>query len=132
MKILVLVGKHVIGHVGHGEIMRIDELFDRNKFKKEDFDLKDDLIFYMNNSPEFYRKHYYPTICTFKECYDKDITVNPRAFSKLVEQAYKMYLKEFPVIGLNETLDKNIFEEICSEIHQMELENIKEGHYDLD
>lgn len=112
--------------------MRIDELFNPEQYKKEDFDIKDDLIFYMNNQPEFYRKQYYPTMCKFKECYDKDISINPRAFGKLVERAYNLYLKEFPVKGLNETLDKDIFEEVCAEIHKMELENIKQGHYDLD
>lgn len=112
--------------------MRIDELFNPEQYKKEDFDLKDDLIFYMNNQPDFYRKHYYPSMCKFKECYDKDIEINPRAFGKLVERAYNLYLKEFPVKGLTETLDKDIFEEVCAEIHKMELENIKQGHYDLD
>lgn len=132
MKIQDLVGRHVTGHVGHGKIMRIDELFNPEQYKKEDFDLKDDLIFYMNNQPEFYRKHYYPAMCKFKECYDKDIEINPRAFGKLVERAYNLYLKEFPIKGLNETLDKDIFEEVCAEIHKTELENIKQGHYDLD
>jgi hypothetical protein len=110
--------------------MRIDELFDPNKFKKDDYNLKDDLVFYMNNQPEFYRQHYYPAMCTFKEYFESDKEVNPRAFGKLVERAYKMYRKEFPVQGLNETLDKDIFEEICAEIHKTELENIKQGHYD--
>ena len=124
------VGRHVTGHVGHGKIMRIDELFDPNKFKKDDFNLKDDLVFYMNNQPDFYRKHYYPAMCMFKEYYDNDKKINPGAFGKMVERAYKMYRNEFPVQGLNETLDKDIFEEICAEIHKTELENIKQGHYD--
>jgi hypothetical protein len=111
--------------------MKIFELFNPEKIKKEDFDLKDDLIFYMNNQPEFYRKHYFPTMCRFKECYDKNIKVNPAAFGKLVEKAYKMYYQEFPVKDLNENLGKDIFEEICAEIHSMELENVKKGQYNI-
>ena len=126
------VGKLVIGHAEHGKIMRIDELFNPEQFNKEDFDVKEDLIFYMNNQPEFYRKHYYPAMCQFREYYEKDIKISPRAFGKLVERAYKMYISEFPLQGLNETLDKDIFEEVCSEIHKIELENVKAGHYDLD
>ena len=110
--------------------MKIFELYDANNAKSEDFDLKDDLIFYMNNQPDFYRKHYFPTMLKFKKCYDKGQNVSPRAFKGLVEKAYNMYTAEFPVQGLAEKIDKDIFEKVCSEIHSTELENIKDGQYD--
>jgi len=112
--------------------MRIDELFNPDNFQLEDFDLKDDLIFFMNTEPNFYRKAYYPTMCTFKEYHDKGKNINPLSFKTLVEKAYKEYKKEFPVEGLENDISKEICEEICAEIHKIELENIKQGHYNIE
>jgi hypothetical protein len=112
--------------------MRIDELFNADNYKIEDFDLKDDLIFFMNSEPEFYRKSYYPTMCTFKEYHDKGKKINPLAFKKLVEKAYLEYSKEFPVEGLEKNISKEMCEEICTELHKIELENIKSGQYDIE
>jgi len=112
--------------------MRIDELFNADNYKIEDYDLKDDLIFFMNNEPEFYRKTYYPTMCTFKEHYSKGRKVNPLAFKGLVEKAYAEYSKEFPIEGLEKNISKEMCEEVCTEIHKIELENIQNGYYDIE
>lgn len=110
--------------------MKIFELFNPENFKKEDFDLKDDLIFYMNSQPEFYRKQFYPTMCKFKTMHESGKNVSPTAFKSLVEKAFQSYKNEFPVEGIEKSLTKEFMEEICAEIHKVELENIKQGHYD--
>jgi hypothetical protein len=112
--------------------MIINELFDQSEEKKPDlgFDLKDDLAFFMNNDPDFYRKKYFPTMLRFKKYCDQGKTVRPVAFSKLVTDAYDIYKEKFPVEGLAETLDKEVCEEVCKIIHQQETKNIEENFYE--
>ena len=124
------VGKQDIGRVGHGNYMKIFELFNPDKFKDEEFDIKDDLMFFMNNQPEFYRKHYYPSMCKFKSMHEAGKKLSPAAFRPMVEKAYKMYTSEFPLESLDDTINKETCEEICTKVHSTELENIKQGHYD--
>jgi len=130
VKILDLVGRQDTGLVGHGEIMKIFELFNPEKFKDGDFDVKEDLIYYMNNQPEFYRKQYYPMMIKFKKHHECGKQVNPKAFIPLVKNAFEMYANEFPVETIRDGLKTEMCEEICAEIHKIELENIKNGHYD--
>jgi hypothetical protein len=111
--------------------MIIKELYDQNIEKKTElgYDLKDDLAFFMNNDPEFYRKRYFPTMLKLKKYCDEGKTVRPVAFSKLVMDAYNIYKEKFPVEGLQETLDEEMCEEVCKIIHQQETKNIEEGFY---
>jgi hypothetical protein len=103
-----------------------------NTEKKElGFDLKDDLSFFMNNDPEFYRKKYYPTILKLKKYVKDDKTVGPRAFEGLVNYAYECYRNKFNTVeGLSESLDKEILESLCKHILESEVKNIKDGQYD--
>lgn len=99
--------------------------------KKElGYDLKDDLICFMRNDPEFYRKQYFPILNKF-ESYVKDgRSVSPRAFESLVNKAYECYKNKFPVEGLDAKLDEEMCQEVCNEIHKSETEYIKDGKYD--
>jgi hypothetical protein len=112
--------------------MIIKELFDQNIEKKPDlgFDLKDDLAFFMNNDPEFYRKRYFPAMLKFKKYCDEGKTIKPVAFARLVTDAYDIYKQKFPVEGLEESLNKEVCEEVCKIIHQQESKNIEEGFYE--
>jgi len=94
------------------------------------YDLKDDLICFMQNDPTFYRKEYYPVIHKFKEYTKSGKTVAPRAFEGLVKHAYECYQNKFPVEGLDPTLEADMCEDVCKEIHRIEEENIKKGLYD--
>ncbi len=110
--------------------MKIDELVDVEKFNVEEYDLHDDLHFFMNNDPEFYRKHYYPTLIKMKICKDRGDEFESAKLIPLVKEAYKIYKTKFPVKQLESSLDKNTLEEICSKIYETELKNIESGHYD--
>lgn len=101
-----------------------------NKNKKElGYDLMDDLAFFMNNDPLFYRKRYYPTMLKFNNYCKKGKQVSPRGFEKLVKEAYEIYRNKFQVEGLEKELDKEICEKICQHIHEQESKNCKEGLY---
>jgi hypothetical protein len=110
--------------------MRIDELVDPNKFSAEEYDLQDDLKFFMNNDPEFYRKHYYPNVIKMKICRERGDEFNSDKFQDLVKEAYKVYKEKFAVKDLKSSLDDEQLSEICSKIYEDEMNNIKSGHYD--
>jgi hypothetical protein len=94
------------------------------------YDLCDDMMCFMNNEPSFYRKDYFPVIHKFKEYVQAGKEVHPRVFENLVKKAYEVYQNKFPVEGLERTLDKDMLEQLCTEIHRSETENIENGHYD--
>jgi len=124
------VGRHVTGHVGHGKIMRIDELVNPENFNKEDYDLQDDLMFFMNNDSDFYRKHYYPSIIKMKLNHDKGKEFDSSKLVPIVTQAYNNYKEKFPIKNLDKELPQTDIDDICSKILETEKENIKQGHYD--
>ena len=132
MKIQGRSGKLGTGHVGHGNMI-IDDLLDNNKPKKElGYDLMDDLIFFMNNDPAFYRKKYFPSMLKFNQYCGEGKNVAPRGFEPLVKYAYECYQNKFPVEGLEPELDKELCEKICNEIHKRETKNCEDGVYDLE
>ena len=105
-------------------------MLDKEESKDLGYDLKDDMMFFMNNDPDFYRKEYFPTMLKFKKYCKENKKVRPVAFQKMVEKAYSIYKEKFPVEGLEESLDKETCESLCNYIHETETKNIQEGHYD--
>lgn len=114
--------------------MNIDELLtnkNTNKQKELGYDLMDDLMFFMNNDPDFYRKRYYPSMIKFDRYCKEHKRVSPTGFEKLVQEAYDIYKEKFPVEGLGKDLDKEICEKLCQQIHEQETKNCEEGMYDV-
>lgn len=114
--------------------MNINELFDSDKEKKKDlgFDLKDDLMFFMNNDPEFYRKKYFPAMLKFDKYCKEGKEIGPRGFTPLVKYAYECYQNRFPVEGLERDISEEMCEAICKEIHVQEVKNVENKFYDLE
>lgn len=110
--------------------MKIDELVNLEKYNVDEYDLHDDLQFFMNNDPDFYKKHYYPTVLKMKLCRDRGDDFNPINLSSLVHEAYELYKKKFPVKNLESKLKNEDLEKVCSKIYETEITNIKLGHYD--
>lgn len=113
--------------------MITDELFNDNKNKKDlGYDLMDDLMFFMNNDPAFYRKKYFPAMLKFDKYCDQGKTIGPRGFEPLVKYAYECYQNKFPVEGLEPELDEEVCEKICNEIHKNETKNCEDGVYKIE
>jgi hypothetical protein len=114
--------------------MNINELFGSDKDKRKDlgYDLKDDLIFYMQNDPAFYRKSYFPTMLKFDKYCKEGKQVSSKGFEKLVKYAYECYQNKFPVEGLEKNLETEMCEDICNALHEQETKNCDEGFYDLE
>ena len=112
--------------------MKIFEIFgpgDESAFQP-DFDIKDDLKFYMNNDPEFYRSDYHPFILSYKKGIDGGKKYSPKVFSALINRAYESYKNKFNVPNLPVELDEVMIEELCEELFNEEQRNFDEGHYD--
>lgn len=107
--------------------MKIQEMFGFQPAQpKIDFDLHDDLMFFMNNDPEFYRQDYYPFLNKFKHHCNAGRTVTPKAFVKLVNRAYESYRQKFPLPELSETLEEDDLKEICEKLQTQENKNYED------
>jgi hypothetical protein len=121
--------------------MRIQELlegryFDDLKFVKHtadkreiDYDLPDDLIHFMHNDNDIYRRHFFPAIA---DCIDRikaKKSTDSDIFKPVVEKSYKIYIRKFPIKELPDTLDKKMCERICNQVHDDVLKDIKDDVY---
>ncbi len=111
--------------------MKINELVDPQNFNAEEYDVKEDLIFFMNNDPDFYRKFYYPSMCKMKLHVDRGDEFNTSKFMPLIKHAYEEYKVKFPVKNIDSNLSEEDLLDISSKIYETELENISNGHYNI-
>jgi hypothetical protein len=95
--------------------MKIFELYNPN-MKREEFDLNDDLIFFMRNDPQFYRGEYHPFLQKFKRHCEAGRGVRPAAFAPIVQKAFEHYKNTFPVEGMEQQLSRPALEEICDKL----------------
>ena len=119
--------------------MKIEELLEGKNFKdiefvksvgdkgerEIDFDLSEDLMFFMNNDDDAYRRHLYPAI---SKCISNKNT-SPKIFANAVKECYNMYIKEFPIRELPKTLDDKQIKETCEKIHEEVYKHIEDGKY---
>lgn len=102
--------------------MLIFEVFGPPHIEKEvDFDLDDDLIYFMNADPEFYRQDYFPLQSAFHRHCGAGKKVNPLAFKKVILKAYENYKRKFPLPQLEEQLSEDKLRDICEKLHSQEM-----------
>lgn len=122
--------------------MRIRELLEGKKFNDLDFvtkteggqteiayDLVEDLVYYLNNNDNLYRRHLYPVLSNCVESMNANKEPSPNVFKKVVEQAYKEYIKEFPIRQLPHTIEEQTCNEVCQKMHEEFCKNFQEGKY---
>jgi hypothetical protein len=121
--------------------MRIRELLEGKKFNDLDFvnqdedgtninyDLVEDLSFFMHNDDNTYRQSVFPSImkCLDNRKNKKDIKHS--IFSQAVEESYKTYIKKFPIRQLPNSLDEEVKEEICKKLHDDFCRDYDDGKY---
>jgi hypothetical protein len=121
--------------------MRIQELLegkyvDYTDFVKQsgdkreiDFDLPEDLIHFMHNDDDVYRRHLHPSITKCIDNIKIKKPTNLKVFKPAVEHSYKLYIKKFPIRELPTELDNKMMERICNKLHTDILKDIKDGVY---
>lgn len=129
--------------------MKIQEMFEKSKLDKEfgldhigfnkspdeespdefTFDLNEDLMYFMHNNDDFYRKHFFPVLNLCNKQFSRGQSFSHRVFKPVVTKAFKMYKSEFPLRELKDELEDERLEEICKSIYETELKNMREGLY---
>lgn len=93
------------------------------------FDIKEDLMFFMNHDDHAYRRHVFPTILKVKDMTEAGKQTDYKLFDKAVKECYNIYQDKFQGHKLPNNLDQEILDEVCQQIHESELEKIKNGEY---
>ena len=120
--------------------MRIRELLEGKKFndldfvKKDgdktdiDYDLTEDLVFYMNNDDDIYRRVVYPSVVTCTDRLESNRKTNPSIFTNAVKESYKQYLKKFPMRQLPLDIDEEVCKEACEKMHEEICQHHSDGN----
>jgi hypothetical protein len=100
-----------------------------NSDKEYVFKLGEDLVFYMNNDDDFYRRHYFPVLKLCKNKHDHNMNFSHRVFKPVIKAAYDQYKQKFPMRELDEQLSEEQCEKIARDVYEQELMNFKDGKY---
>lgn len=121
--------------------MRIKDLLEGKQFNDLDwldtskeehtpnFDLIEDLVFFMNNDDDTYRRHLYPSIVKCVNSNESKKKTDPSIFEKAVQEGYKSYLKKFPLRGLPAAIDDKVCKEACEKMHEEVCQHINNGKF---
>lgn len=121
--------------------MRIFELFENKIFNDKDFvdvtengrnlnyDLAEDLVYFMNNNDDVYRRHLYPSIASCLDRINKNKSVNSSIFKEAVINSYNEYCKRYPIRELPSSLDEEMCKDICKKVLDELKQHVAEGKY---
>jgi len=121
--------------------MRIKELLEGANFDAEDYidkkgdkrelnyDLAEDLMHFMHNDDDVYRRHLYPVLANCLDNIKHKKDTNKKLFKPAVESSYKAYIKKFPIRELPDSLNEKMTEKICDKLHEEFKEHVSDGKY---
>jgi hypothetical protein len=110
--------------------MLIREFTEQEPIDLESVDLLDDLQFFMNNDPAFYRKVYYPVLSQMKNTVKEGAQCSDDMFRPCVDKAVDIYCKKFNLPGNIKSVFTDVDrDELARKIFSQELDNIDQGQY---
>lgn len=81
-----------------------------DKGRELDYDLVDDLVYFMCNDDDVYRKHVLPA---FNQCSDgKNLSI----LAPTIIACYDIYAKQYPIRELPDTLPKSMIKSVATEL----------------
>ena len=100
-----------------------DTNFDETKFidKSEgtiDYDLAEDLVFFMNNDDDVYRRAVYPAVSKCIEAFEQKKSCRPAIFKQAALESYRIYAEKYPIRALPENLDEELCNEVCEKMYK--------------
>lgn len=111
--------------------MLIREFTESPELDLETVDLLDDLQFFMNNDPGFYRKVYYPVLSHLKKKIKESGSCSEDIFRPCVDQAVEIYCQKFKIDGNEKSVFTDVDrDDLARKIFGQELDNINQGIYD--
>lgn len=110
------------------KIFEVSE-FDSIKPEKLDFDLADDLAFFIQNDPMFYRKEMYPVVVDFTSNAKAGRKSSPKIFVPVVKKAIKVYCTQFNIpLYAHSHFDKQLVADTASKLFEIETEQLNTEH----
>ena len=120
--------------------MRINELLDsveidldrgeqNSKDKGLDFDLVEDLVFFLNNDDDTYRRNTYPAIHKCLTRIKSRQKTHPSLFKIAALKGYKDYVNKYDLNELPDALDEEVCAEVCKKMHEDTCKHAEEGKY---
>lgn len=94
-----------------------------------DFDLVEDLVYFMNNDDDAYRRHVYPHIVKCVSHIKRKVPTKSSIFRLAALECYKDYSKKFPIRGLPESLEEKQIKQVCDKMHEEVCKHASEGKY---
>jgi exoribonuclease II len=119
----LLEGKH------RKHFNELDFVKNTGEKRELDFDLEEDLIHFMHQDDDVYRRHTYPAIARCLDYKESKRPTKKEIFKPAVENSYKIYLEKFPIRELPNNLSEELCNQICAKIHEETLEHISNGKY---
>lgn len=122
-------------------IMRITELLEGKNFKdldfvrtedgttKIDYDLAEDLAFFIKNDDDVYRRHTHHAVHKCLENLKHKKKTSPAVFKDAAMEGYKQYVKQFPIRQLPDDLEDDVCNEVCKLMHEEICKHVEEGKY---
>jgi hypothetical protein len=124
--------------------MRITDLLENAHFKSEEFvkqtddgtelnfDLVDDLVFFLNNDDDAYRRYLLPAVHKFIDKQNAGEDLKCTIFKTAVADGYKRYTTEYPMRELPNDIDKKTWKAACKKLFDDVSKDMEDGHYDHD
>jgi len=116
----LLEGKYFndLDFVSHGE-----------KGREINFDLPEDLVYFMHNDDHAYRRHTHPVISHCLERINNNKKTSAEVFEPAVKECYKMYIHQFPIRELPDDLDEELTKQICDKLHEELKQHVENDKY---
>lgn len=97
----------------------------------KDVDLLDDLHFFMQNDPSFYRRIFYPLIVQIRDAIKNGKKCKDDCFRKSVDKAAILYCKKFNIPDNPKSVFTDVDRDaLARKIFGQEKERIEQGSYD--
>jgi hypothetical protein len=95
------------------------------------FDVVDDVIVFMRNDPQFYRKSFFPAVSRVADLHREGKSIDKgKLLSSMVEQGLNEYCKKFNIAKMpDEVFNNDDRMSIIDRIFSEEMEEIQKGEY---
>jgi hypothetical protein len=114
------------------ELLRENHFIDTDYIEGKDdgneinYDLVDDLVYFMNNNDKVYRNQLYPVVVKCVAALKSKKSFNSAIFKSAVINSYNEYTREYPIKELPDELDTKILVKVCKQLKADILEHYQE------
>lgn len=112
-----------------GKMYELDELSTEKDKHGLDFDLAEDVAFFMNHDDNTYRRYVYPAVVKCVRKIKSSEKIDPLCFETAAKESYQNYIQKYQIRQLPETLDEDVTKSICEKFYDELCKAVEEGKY---